>query len=90
MAKMTEKQLRERDAKRDIGKELLQAAREMKAGKAGRIHLIEVSTPEGASRRVTMVARPKKGTPPPPRIPSTINERLRRRLKKDRPTTTIT
>jgi hypothetical protein len=30
------------------------------------------------------------GTPPPPWIPSTINERLRRRLKKDRPTTTIT
>ena len=30
---MTAKQLRERDAKRDIGKELLQAVRDLKAGK---------------------------------------------------------
>jgi hypothetical protein len=30
---MTEKQLLERDAKRDIGAELLQSVREMKAGK---------------------------------------------------------
>ena len=30
---LTEKQLRERDAKRDLGAELLQSVREMKAGK---------------------------------------------------------
>ena len=30
---MTEKKLRERDAKRDLGAELLQSIREMKAGK---------------------------------------------------------
>jgi hypothetical protein len=35
MAKMTEKQLRERDARRDIGKELQQAAREMKQERLG-------------------------------------------------------
>ena len=32
---MTEKELLERDAKRDIGAELLQSVREMKAGKRG-------------------------------------------------------
>jgi putative transcriptional regulator len=42
MAKMTEKQLAARDSKRDIGAELLQAVREMKAGKAGRVHQVKV------------------------------------------------
>ena len=32
------KELRARDAKRDLGKELLQSVREMKAGRRGRIH----------------------------------------------------
>ena len=39
---MTEKQLRERDAKRDLGAELLQSIREMKAGKGRVVEKIEV------------------------------------------------
>ena len=38
MSKMTEKDRRRRDAKRNIGEELLRAVREMKAGKAARVH----------------------------------------------------
>ncbi|MSQ73562.1 MAG: helix-turn-helix domain-containing protein [Betaproteobacteria bacterium] len=40
---MTEKKLLERDAKRDIGAELLASVLEMKAGKKGRIHRIPLS-----------------------------------------------
>lgn len=40
---MTEKQLKARDAKRDIGAELLASVLEMKAGKAERIHKVSVS-----------------------------------------------
>ena len=43
MSKMTEKDLRRRDAKRNIGEELLRAVQEMKAGKTGRVHRIPVS-----------------------------------------------
>src|SRR5882672_10503313 len=43
MSKMTEKDLRRRDAKRNIGEELLRAVQEMKAGKAARVHRIPVS-----------------------------------------------
>jgi putative transcriptional regulator len=39
----SEKALRARDAKRDLGKELLQSVREMKAGRRGRIHKVKVS-----------------------------------------------
>lgn len=39
---LTEKQLKERDAKRDIGAELLQAVRDMKAGKGKVVAKIEV------------------------------------------------
>jgi putative transcriptional regulator len=39
---MTEKQLRERDAKRDLGAELLQSIREMKASKGKVVAKIEV------------------------------------------------
>ena len=39
---MTDKQLRERDAKRDLGAELLQSIREMKAGKGRVVVKIEV------------------------------------------------
>ena len=39
---MTEKQLHERDAKRDLGAELLQSIREMKAGKGQVVARIEV------------------------------------------------
>jgi putative transcriptional regulator len=45
MAKMTEKELLERDAKRNIGEEMLAAAREMKAGvtRSHRVHRFRVS-----------------------------------------------
>ena len=39
---ITDKQLRERDAKRDLGAELLQSIREMKAGKGKVVAQIEV------------------------------------------------
>jgi putative transcriptional regulator len=39
----SEKELRARDAKRDLGKELLQSVREMKAGRRGRVHKVKVS-----------------------------------------------
>jgi hypothetical protein len=67
MVKMTEKQLRKRDTKRNLGEELLQAVREMKAGKAVRVHLIRESTPAGRSPRMRRVAHPHKDTPPRPR-----------------------
>ena len=40
---MTEKKLLDRDAKRDIGAELLASVLEMKAGKTGRVHRIPLS-----------------------------------------------
>ena len=39
----TERELRARDAKRDIGKELLQSVREMKTGHRGRVHKAKIS-----------------------------------------------
>lgn len=43
---MTEKQLRERDAKRDLGAEPLQSIREMKAGKGTVVAKINASPVE--------------------------------------------
>jgi putative transcriptional regulator len=43
MVKMTERALRSRDAKRNLGAELLASVRQMKAGKAGRVHRVTVS-----------------------------------------------
>ena len=43
MAKITERALRTRDAKRNLGAELLASVRQMKAGKVGRIHRVSVS-----------------------------------------------
>ena len=40
---MTERKLLARDAKRDIGAELLASVLEMKAGKTGRVHRIPLS-----------------------------------------------
>ena len=40
---MTAQELLKRDAKRDVGAELLQSVREMKAGKRGRVHEVNVS-----------------------------------------------
>lgn len=39
---MTEQELLERDARRDIGSELLESVRQMTAGKRGAVHKIEV------------------------------------------------
>ena len=49
---MTDKELLERDAKRDIGAELLQSVREMKAGNRGRVHQVEVSPVAEARHKV--------------------------------------
>lgn len=38
---MNEKDLRKRDASRDIGKELLESVREVKAGKIGAVHHVQ-------------------------------------------------
>lgn len=38
MPKMSERALRARDSKRNLGAELLESVREMKAGKAGHVH----------------------------------------------------
>jgi putative transcriptional regulator len=43
MAKMTERALRARDAKRNLGAELLASVRELKNGKAGHVHRVPVS-----------------------------------------------
>src|SRR5512139_1126375 len=40
---MTNKELQKRDAKRDLGTELLESVRQMKAGRAGKIHHVSVS-----------------------------------------------
>lgn len=40
---VTEKQLKARDGKRDIGVELLASVEEMKAGGQGRVHKVELS-----------------------------------------------
>jgi len=40
---MTEKELKKRDEERDLGAELLESVKQMKAGRAARIHKIEVS-----------------------------------------------
>jgi putative transcriptional regulator len=50
MAKMTDEELLARDAKRDIGAELLQAARDLRVGKRGRRTTIE-TRPDGSVRR---------------------------------------
>lgn len=42
MTKLTQKQLLKRDAKRNIGEELLQAVRDMKAGRRGARHKVKV------------------------------------------------
>jgi putative transcriptional regulator len=40
---LDEKELRERDAKRNIGEELIQAVRDIKSGKVGRVSNVDVS-----------------------------------------------
>ncbi|MEI8327221.1 MAG: helix-turn-helix domain-containing protein [Betaproteobacteria bacterium] len=52
---MIEEELRARDAKRDIGAELLQAVQELQAGKAARTILFE-TLPDGSVRRTVTLA----------------------------------
>lgn len=52
--KLTETQLIARDRKRNIGEELLQAVREIKAGKTGRIFRVEVSEATEARLKLGM------------------------------------
>lgn len=51
MAKMTERALRARDARRNLGAELLASVREMKAGKAGRVTRVSISSIAAARAR---------------------------------------
>jgi putative transcriptional regulator len=51
MAKMTERALRARDRKRDVGSELLASVREMKAGKVGHVHAVIGSVVTEAHKR---------------------------------------
>jgi len=53
--KMTEKELMARDAKRDIGAELLQAAQELRSGKWARKTTFE-ALPNGSMRRLVVRA----------------------------------
>lgn len=46
---LTEKELTQRDAQRDIGEELLQSIRDVKAGRYGAVHQVE--TTEAAEAR---------------------------------------
>jgi putative transcriptional regulator len=43
MARLTERALRARDAKRNLGAELLASVRQLNAGKVGRVHRVTVS-----------------------------------------------
>ena len=52
---MTDEQLKARDAKRDIGAELLQAVQEIKAGKSARTTRFE-PLPDGSVRRTVTLA----------------------------------
>ena len=52
---MTDEQLKARDAKRDIGAELLQAVQEIKAGKSARTTRFE-PLPDGSVRRTVALA----------------------------------
>lgn len=51
---LSEKELMDRDAKRDIGTELLEAIRQVKAGNIGKVHLVPVTLAVEARSRVGM------------------------------------
>ncbi|GLK88874.1 helix-turn-helix domain-containing protein [Pseudomonas turukhanskensis] len=55
---LTEKELIARDAKRDIGEELLQSIRDVKAGRHGAVHKIE-PTEAAQARSKTGLSQPK-------------------------------
>jgi len=48
---MNEKELQARDAKRDIGAELLEAVRSVKAGQLGKVNVVPVSIAAEARQR---------------------------------------
>jgi putative transcriptional regulator len=52
MPKMTERALRKRDKGRDLGAELLESVREMKAGRASHLHRVAMSAVTEARTRV--------------------------------------
>jgi putative transcriptional regulator len=47
----TEKELMGRDAKRDIGAELLQSIRDVKAGNVGQVNVVKITAAAGARQR---------------------------------------
>ena len=51
---MNEKALGARDAQRDIGAELLQAVRDVKAGALGKVNMVDVSMAAQARQRLGM------------------------------------
>ncbi len=55
---LTEKELRERDAKRNIGEELLAAIVDVKAGRHGGVHHVETTQAAEASSK-TGLSQPK-------------------------------
>jgi putative transcriptional regulator len=55
---LTEKQLKERDAKRNIGKELLAAVIDVKEGRHGHVHHVEI-TQAAEARSKTGLSQPK-------------------------------
>ncbi|WP_194791083.1 helix-turn-helix domain-containing protein [Pseudomonas sp. UFMG81] len=55
---LTEKELLQRDAKRNIGDELLQAIRDVKAGAYGAVHQVEL-TEAAAARSKTGLSQPQ-------------------------------
>ena len=54
MARLTEAQLIARDRKRNLGEELLQAVREIKAGKTGRVFRVEITEATHARLKLGM------------------------------------
>lgn len=49
---MNERELQARDAKRDIGAELLQSIRDVKAGKLGKVNVVKITTAAEARQRL--------------------------------------
>jgi hypothetical protein len=55
---MDQRELHQRDARRDIGKELLEAIRDVKAGCYGRVHAISLRTAGSTPASAVVEARP--------------------------------
>lgn len=51
---MNERELRARDAKRDIGAELLQSIRDVKAGNVGKVNVVKITPAAEARQRLGM------------------------------------